>query len=401
MKTTSHYCCSERIRKAWLTLAFLLLAPLASYGVDYQLLELGALGGKHSEVEAINAANQVVGTAETAKGQFHAFLWTPQKGMQDLGTLGGNASRAIAINDVGQIIGISDTATGEGHAFIWHARTGMRDLGTLGGDWSKPSALNNRGQVVGKSHDKEGETHSFLWSQDGGMKKLEGLGGDGDCACGINEAGEIIGISYTKDGYLHAYYCVENGKPLRICPLGSGSQAHAINASGKVIGGYYRAPNGLYKTFSWTAAGGLRELEQTEGRIATVKAVSSQGYILGSIEMQPNKWRACVWDAEGKIQLLPAMGQSSCTAAGIGGSESVVVGCMCSTNGKCRAFVWSAKDGLRELPLPDATYASVPVALNGKGTIVGHLKNSVSQHACLWHNNPAGKLASTIVAEIK
>jgi probable HAF family extracellular repeat protein len=78
------------------------------------------LGGKQSGVGheytsrgqagAINEQGQVVGWAETKKGDQHAFLWENGK-MRDLGTLGGEESEAVAVNDRGQVIGVADTKT--------------------------------------------------------------------------------------------------------------------------------------------------------------------------------------------------------------------------------------------------------------------------------------------------
>ena len=58
------------------------------------LLDLGTLGGKSSEGVAINASGQVTGSAYTADGELHAFLWDGTT-MQDLGTLGGTVVTAL------------------------------------------------------------------------------------------------------------------------------------------------------------------------------------------------------------------------------------------------------------------------------------------------------------------
>jgi probable HAF family extracellular repeat protein len=47
----------------------------------------------------------VTGYAETAAGEWHAFLATPGQPMEDLGTLGGSQSGGGAINAVGQVTG--------------------------------------------------------------------------------------------------------------------------------------------------------------------------------------------------------------------------------------------------------------------------------------------------------
>src|SRR4051794_32080842 len=38
---------------------------------------------------------------------------------QDLGTLGGHGARAVAVNDRGMVVGTARTAAGREHAFVW------------------------------------------------------------------------------------------------------------------------------------------------------------------------------------------------------------------------------------------------------------------------------------------
>src|SRR5205823_2514039 len=61
-------------------------------------------------------------------GPIHAVVWPPSHGIVDLGTFGGPISSALAVNDAGEVIGGADTAAGERHAFVWTDGSGLVDL---------------------------------------------------------------------------------------------------------------------------------------------------------------------------------------------------------------------------------------------------------------------------------
>src|SRR5438034_381105 len=68
----------------------------------------------------IAAAGQVGVSAATADVG-RAFLWDAVNGMKDLGTLGGRFSAAGGFNAAGQVVGNAQTASGDRHAFLWDA----------------------------------------------------------------------------------------------------------------------------------------------------------------------------------------------------------------------------------------------------------------------------------------
>ena len=88
-------------------------SPARADRSDRTVIELGALGGEGGAAFSINARGQIVGEAETATGDTHAFLW--EKGvMLDLGTLDGDSiSSAVSINDHSQVVGASISETEE------------------------------------------------------------------------------------------------------------------------------------------------------------------------------------------------------------------------------------------------------------------------------------------------
>jgi probable HAF family extracellular repeat protein len=144
----------------------------------------------------------------------------------DLGTLGGTPSAAYAINADGQIAGISYTSDGVRHAFLWQNGV-MSDLGTFnGGAESQGLAINNSGQVVGVS-DINGAT---LW-RGGQIIDLNSLVSPGSglqlrVAQGINAAGNIVGQGYhVADGSHFAFLLDSRG----VTDLGTLSSRNALN----------------------------------------------------------------------------------------------------------------------------------------------------------------------------
>jgi probable HAF family extracellular repeat protein len=183
-----------------------------------KMTDLGTFGGPTSRAVAVNNRGQVIGWADTTakyEGGYaqgapiqHAFLWQTGK-MIDLGTLGGEHSEALAVNGRVQVVGGSATAKPGGHGFLWQNGK-MTDLGTLGG-WqgSEPNAINESGQVVGRAATTAKNTigwliwHAFLW-QNGKMTDLGTLGGANSEAVAINERGQIVGWAQATNGMRHA-----------------------------------------------------------------------------------------------------------------------------------------------------------------------------------------------------
>lgn len=178
-----------------------------------------------SSATAVNDNGQVTGysytTTFTYNGDsaYHAFIVTPQGGswfvdanadgindlMQSIGTLGGPNSWGRAINNSGVIVGEADTASYDTHAFIYQNGQ-IADLGTLGGRNSSASGINNNGDVVGWAEDDTGARRAFLY-KNGRFRDLNGMLLATDTgrvtlteARDINDAGDIVGWGTTTNG---------------------------------------------------------------------------------------------------------------------------------------------------------------------------------------------------------
>jgi probable HAF family extracellular repeat protein len=209
---------------------------------------LKSLGGAYSTAGAINAAGDVVGSAQTTDGTRHAVLWQARASQpRDLGLLAqGDFSRAHDINDKNEIVGEANLVPkGKPQAFLWRAGK-MQQLPTLpGGTVCSAQAINNNGVIAGWCDLRSGAAHGVIW-KDGSIVDLGSLHGDEDepsTAWDINSHGQVVGSS--GDDRLRAFLW-ENGKMVnlnKLIPPDSGWTllvASRINDKGQIIGrGYF------------------------------------------------------------------------------------------------------------------------------------------------------------------
>jgi probable HAF family extracellular repeat protein len=214
---------------------------------NHHLEILDALGGPYSSATAVNAAGEVVGSAQTTGGARHAVLWR-SKQPRDLGLLAqGDYSSARDINDKADIVGEANLVpSGKPQAFLWHAGK-MKQLPNLpGGSVCSAQAINNSGAITGSCDLPKGAGHGVMW-RNGSIEDLGALG-DGDApstALDINDQAQVVGTSELDDK-LRAFLW-DKGKMVnlneRIAP-GSGwllLVASRINNRGEILGrGYFR-----------------------------------------------------------------------------------------------------------------------------------------------------------------
>jgi probable HAF family extracellular repeat protein len=167
----------------------------------------------------------------------------------DLGTLGPGFSQANAMNDVGQVVGQSDTVESV-HAFFW-ANGVMTDIRLPGADQSYALDVNDLGQAVGYADFLGDGTippqHAFLW-HDGVFTDF----GSGTDAHAINNAGQIVGYRVTVSGEGVGPVLWEDGVMYflnDLLPAGTPlalAAAMDINEHGQIVGVAYGSGPGAH-----------------------------------------------------------------------------------------------------------------------------------------------------------
>ena len=371
-----------RILAAVGTVSVLAVTALAQAPVYYlrDLPGLGSTGNPQDNPIAINDAGQVTGSAMTAAGVVHAYIWDADGGIKDLGTLGFD-TYPTAMNASAVVVGSSTTHFPSYYAFVWDATNGLVDLGTLpsglastasaindagmiagnayvpgffggwdpravvwnsshsigelgllpGGTYSYANALNEAGQVVGDASVPTGPSsvasHAFAWDATTGMRDLGTLGGPYSGALYVNDAGRIVGNSQNAVGYNHAVVWDAAGIHDLGTLGGNESWATAMNADGQVVGysqwTTYYAYASSYHAFLWDPSTGMHDLG-TFGSESSASAINDGGQVVGTATLANGQPHAFVWDAAFGMQALVVSGASSSAATSINNEGDVV-----------------------------------------------------------------------------
>ncbi len=247
-------------------------------GQNYEVIDLGTLGGNNSSAAGINASGQVVGYSTTASGTQHAFLYS-RGVMQDLGTLGGDSSYAYGISASGQVAGASATASGTQRAFLYSGGV-MQNLGTLGGN-SVAFGINDSGQIVG-SYISANTTHAFLYAN-GSMQDIGVMDSAADMAqaTGINNNGQISGSSriLTNGLNMSRAFLYSNGSMVNLGTLGTGSFANGLNGDGQVVGDASTV-SGAIHSFLYSD-GTMQDLGTLGGNASYAFGINGSGQVVG------------------------------------------------------------------------------------------------------------------------
>src|SRR5436190_4226214 len=262
------------------TLSSSLATPTFLWTARDGMVDIGTMGGLNASGSDINDAGQVVGAANAADGEWHAFVWSAATGFIDI-----CPGSAIAINNLGMVVGEC-----KGHGpIMWSASEGIVDLGTIPGVVNAgytATDVNDAGTVVGRVSlpcqlECGGGNYPFVWTRSGGMAFVSrSIGGLGP-SVRINNRGDIL---WEYNVWPH-----DGGGP-----VGIGFSGGDLNNRGQVAG-----PAGISTVGGvWSADRGVIELGSIFGVRGNAYSINDAGLIVGWADEATSNGtfsRAIVW----------------------------------------------------------------------------------------------------------
>lgn len=281
-------------------------ADLIQAKLQYQIAEVGDLGGFYSQGFALNDSGQVTGIAGSPHDGWegHAFISNSDGKSTDLGTLrrdffprngsnndsGGTLLGGRSINASGQVAGTYMAEDGYYRGFLSHVNGSLTDLGSLGGKHSFANGINDAGQVAGSAQAADGHIKAYITSPSGELTALSGLGdGTYSSGLGINAAGRVTGFTRISNGFgndvFHAFVTNPSGQMTDVGTLGGNdSYGIGINDAGLITGASTTA-EGSSHAFVTNKKGDMIDLDVLgEKYSSTGVDINNAGQVVGSFQ---------------------------------------------------------------------------------------------------------------------
>ena len=314
--------------------------------------------------------------------------------IKDLGTLGGSFTIPFRITATGQVVGKASTASGAVHAFYIPANGTIEDLGTLGGNFSQVNGI-ACDYLVGRSTlPTDARTHAFLYNltthKMTDIHSLLGATGFESSAISVNCNGIVVGAMVMNDGSTHAFaYDILTGSHTDLHPIlamgGSNDTAYAVNATGEIVGCGETVTGGAYRGFLYNPQTKIVTKLGLTGDNSCAADVDSANAVAGSATNSSHATRGFLWQS-GKAIDLGDLGAGYADVQGMN-DNGVVVGESSRLGTEAHAFVWENTTGIRDLnTLIPATSGWVlyrAYGVNDLGEIVGVGKVNGATHAFL------------------
>ncbi len=314
-------------------------ASVGAAPYEYEIIDLGTLGGWGSQADCINDYGLIVGVAGTPEGYDHAVSW--QDGViTDLGTTAPTQpGHAMGVNNAGWIVGDVRCAPNTFCATLW--RDGVPTYLDAFGDGSA-HRVTDTGIIVGFS----GDLNQALLYDDGAVVAIAPYPSN---AFDINENGQVIGTFgyFVTHGFLY-----EGGNLLDLGPV----VPNSINNHGQIVG--YRWLDNQYRAVLRQPDGQVIDLSVLLGTPhSSATAINDSGWVVG--------WRGETLDShlaflhvDGVTFDLPTLGGRYSTATAIN-ERGQIVGLSYLASNEPRAVLWNP---IPEPPPPQITLTSAHIA---------------------------------------
>lgn len=262
------------------SMAALMLMGAPALAQQYELVDLGTLGGSLSSATDITEGGLISGYASTRQGVKRAVIWVDGQ-IIELGAPDGHVvAEAVAANEAGQVAVTGEDSNWTHMAYLWEAGQ-WTALGTLPGHTNSiAEGIDETGHVVGRSFipGQSSNTRGFVWDS-GVLTDLSTLGLN-SYAYGVGPDGPIVGSARVDigGGLSHSRAVAWHDGVIEDLGVLAGedeSQASAVNANGDVAGtSWHIIPvqfTSAYQATLWRANGEIVDLGLTPAlRLACV-----------------------------------------------------------------------------------------------------------------------------------
>lgn len=252
------------------------------------------------------------------------------------------------------------------------------DLGLVQpGDFaSQGFRVSDGGVAVGRSFGSP--THAFRWTEAGGLVGLPNLAGrDYSVGNGANDVGAVVGTGATTSFGSSPLPLIWQGGTVAQLPLPPGEtlgRANAINDAGLAVGSIGGGSLEYGVMYQGGTATVITAQTGTGCWMTTAYGVNDAGLIVGT-GIDPNNAArnvGFVYDSvagtASEVGALPGRNGALCFDVSDAGH---IVGSTMQNQGDSVPFVWTAADGMTEIPLPTGATQGGARGVNADGWVVG------------------------------
>lgn len=320
-----------------------------------------------------------ISAVATAQQLYHAI---------ELQTLPGGSMQAYALSNRGAVTGESGSHSSL-NAFI-HTSNGIANLNTLGFQNSLGLVVNDNGVVGGVGYFAGGVGTPFRYTPDEGTSFVSCLGGTSGSVTGVNARGELAGYWDRAGGGIYSFFAGTDGAVTDIGTLGGmWTVATGMNDARQIVGySFTSGPPSRMRAFIWTPNEGIRSLGTLGGESSQASAINAAGMVVGSSESPRASSVPFIWTAnEGMIE-IPLPGGSGFGEATLVNDAGVVAGRYLTPECEQRGYIYSAAGGFEDFGGLEGDEPPLFISLrsmNKRGVVVGqYLPPTCIPSAFVW-----------------